>query len=40
METFNFENQRFIPIIFVLDQQRRFRLGTDYLSYTLNRVVN
>ncbi|MFC5409328.1 hypothetical protein ACFPMF_08430 [Larkinella bovis] len=27
-------------VLFVLDQQRRFRVGTDYLSYTLNRVVN
>lgn len=27
-------------VLFVLDQQRNFRVGTHYLSYTLNRVVN
>ncbi len=27
-------------VLFVLDQQRNFRVGGAYLSYTLNRVVN
>lgn len=27
-------------VLFVLDQQRNFRVGDSYLSYTLNRVVN
>ncbi|RRA97725.1 hypothetical protein [Larkinella rosea] len=27
-------------VLFVLDQERNFRVGTGYLSYTLNRVVN
>lgn len=27
-------------VLFVLDQQHRFRVGDDYLSFTLNRVVN
>ena len=27
-------------VLFMLDQQRNFRVGTDYLSYTLNRVAN
>lgn len=27
-------------VLFILDQQRRFRVGTTDLSYTLNRVVN
>ncbi|MGA0560144.1 hypothetical protein ACO2Q8_26010 [Larkinella sp. VNQ87] len=27
-------------VLFVLDQERNFRVGNDYLSYTLNRVVN
>jgi hypothetical protein len=25
-------------VLFILDQHRRLRVGTDYLSYTLNRV--
>jgi hypothetical protein len=27
-------------VLFVLDQQRNFRVGDSYLSYNLNRVVN
>jgi hypothetical protein len=27
-------------VLFVLDQERNFRVGDSYLSYTLNRVVN
>lgn len=27
-------------VLFIMDQQRNLRVGTDYLSYTLNRVVN
>ncbi|WP_460670551.1 hypothetical protein [Larkinella ripae] len=27
-------------VLFVLDQQRNFRVGDSYLSYTLNRVAN
>lgn len=27
-------------VLFVLDQQRNFRVGNAYLSYNLNRVVN
>lgn len=27
-------------VLFVLDQERNFRVGGAYLSYTLNRVVN
>lgn len=27
-------------VLFVLDQQRHFRVGNAYLSYNLNRVVN
>lgn len=27
-------------VLFVLDQKHRFRIGDDYLSFTLNRVVN
>ncbi|RYC71982.1 hypothetical protein [Spirosoma sordidisoli] len=27
-------------VLFILDQQRHFRIGTADLSYTLNRVVN
>lgn len=27
-------------VLFVLDQQRNFRVGNSYLSYNLNRVVN
>lgn len=27
-------------VLFVLDQERTFRVGDSYLSYTLNRVVN
>ena len=27
-------------VLFILDQQRNFRIGTIDLSYTLNRIVN
>ncbi|QIP15744.1 hypothetical protein G8759_25475 [Spirosoma aureum] len=27
-------------VLFILDQERRFRVGDENLSYTLNRVVN
>ncbi|MBD2701168.1 copper resistance protein NlpE N-terminal domain-containing protein [Spirosoma sp. BT702] len=27
-------------VLFILDQQRKMRVGDDYLSYTLNRIVN
>ncbi|GAA4454340.1 hypothetical protein GCM10023189_20650 [Nibrella saemangeumensis] len=27
-------------VLFILDQQRNFRVGDENLSYTLNRVVN
>ena len=27
-------------VLFVLDQERNYRVGDSYLSYTLNRVTN